>query len=134
MRTIDRYVFDGDDEFAAVTLVMDNMSLEETKLRIENLKTAYEHGWSWFAYHAGQRMVVFRFFFVLVGGLSVGFYQTLPKSPAIALGFSLLALVLTALFWRLDLRTQELIKIGEEFLEEIEAEFSKITEPALESA
>jgi hypothetical protein len=113
---------------------MDNMSLEETKLRIENLKTAYEHGWSWFAYHAGQRMVVFRFFFVLVGGLSVGFYQTLPKSPAIALGFSLLALVLTALFWRLDLRTQELIKIGEEFLEEIEAEFSKITEPALESA
>ena len=73
-----------------------------------------------------QRMTVFRFFFLLIGGLSVGFYQTLPKSPTIAFVFSVLAFLLSVLFWRLDLRTRELIRIGEDLLKESEAEFNKI--------
>jgi hypothetical protein len=107
---------------------MSDPSLEETKLRIENLKIIHEYGWNWFSHHATQRMTVFRFFFLLMGGLSVGFYQTLPKSPTIAFVFSVLAFLFSILFWRLDLRTRELIRIGEDLLKESETEFNKIAD------
>jgi hypothetical protein len=101
-------------------------SIEETKLKIENLKIIHDYGWNWFSHHAAQRMMVFRFFFLLIGGFSVGFYQTLPKSPTIAFVFSILAFLLSILFWRLDLRTRELIRIGEDLLKESERELNKI--------
>jgi hypothetical protein len=103
-------------------------SSEQTKLRIDNLKIIHDYAWNWFSYHAAQRMTVFRFFSLLIGGLSVGFYQTLPKSPAIAFAISVLALLFSVLFWRLDLRTRELIRIGEDLLKESETEFNKIVD------
>jgi len=103
-------------------------NIEETKLKIENLKIIHDYGWNWFSHHAAQRMTVFRFFFLLLGGFSVGFYQTLPKSPAIAFVFSVLAFLLSILFWRLDLRTRELIRIGEDLLMESETELIKLAD------
>jgi hypothetical protein len=102
--------------------------IEATESKIENLKIIHEYGWNWFSYHAAQRMMAFRFFFLLVGGLSVGFYQTLPKSPAIAFVFCVLAFLLSILFWRLDLRTRELIRIGEDLLKESESQLNKLGE------
>jgi hypothetical protein len=107
---------------------MPDPNLDEAQLRIENLKIIHDYGWNWFSYHAAQRMTVFRFFFLLIGGLSVGFYQTLPKSPTIAFVFSILAFLLSILFWRLDLRTRELIRIGEDLLKESEAQFNKLVD------
>jgi hypothetical protein len=79
----------------------------------------------WFSYHAAQRMTVFRFFFLVIGVLAVGYYQTIADEPILAAGFSALAAFLSILFWRLDLRTRELIKIGEGLLLEMEREFLK---------
>jgi hypothetical protein len=93
---------------------------------LETLKAIHEYPWNWFSYHAAQRMIVFRFFFLVFGVVSVGYYQTLEHRPFLAFVFSLIAMILKILFWRLDLRTQELIKIGEDLLLGSENEFTKM--------
>jgi hypothetical protein len=93
---------------------------------LDSLKAIHEYAWNWFSYHAAQRMTVFRFFFLVFGVVSVGYYQTLDDRPILAVAFSVIGIFLTFLFWRLDLRTQELIKIGEDLLLATETEFSKL--------
>jgi hypothetical protein len=101
---------------------------EERKLQTDSVKIIHDYGWNWFSHHAAQRMTVFRFFFLLLGGFSVGFYQTLPRSPAIACMFSILAFFLSILFWRLDLRTRELVRIGEDLLLKTESKLTTLGE------
>lgn len=91
------------------------------------LGAIHDYGWNWFSYHAQQRMTVFRFYFLLVGVLTVGYYQSLNgKLPALGFGFAVLGMVFSFLFWRLDQRTRELVRIGEDLLLETEKEFTKI--------
>lgn len=92
---------------------------------VEKLKLIHEYGWNWFSYHAAQRMTVFRFFFLVLGALSVGYYQTIASHPGLTFAFSILAVIFSLLFWRLDLRTRELIKIGENHLAMSGSEMSK---------
>ena len=91
----------------------------------EKLELVNDYAWNWFSYHAAQRMPVFRFFFLVIGVLAVGYYQSIADNPIVASGFSVLAAFLSLLFWRLDLRTRELIKIGEGLLLEMERTFPK---------
>jgi hypothetical protein len=79
---------------------------------VDKLKLIHEYAWNWFSYHAAQRMTVFRFFFLVLGALSVGYYQTITSHPGLAFALSIIAIIFSLLFWRLDLRTRELIKIG----------------------
>jgi uncharacterized membrane protein YraQ (UPF0718 family) len=95
--------------------------------KLDSLKILQDYAWNWFSYHAGQRMIVFRFFFVIVGVTAVGYYQNLSQSPQLAFAFSLLAVLLCILFWRLDLRSRELVEIGEHALLELEAELRALT-------
>lgn len=70
-------------------------------------------------------MIVFRFFFLVLGALSFGYYQTIVMRPTISLALAVLAILFSLLFWRLDLRTRELIKMGESQLEMSEVEMTK---------
>jgi hypothetical protein len=91
----------------------------------EKLNLISEYAWNWFSYHAAQRLTVFRFFFLTFGVVAVGYYQTITTQPSLALALSVLGFLLSILFWRLDLRTRELIKIGEELLLVVEKKVSK---------
>lgn len=88
------------------------------------LKLIQEYGWNWFALHAGQRMTSFRFFFVVIAVVAAGYYQTMADSPHLAMAFSILGVILTFFFWRLDYRIRELIDIGERLLLTVEARLS----------
>ncbi|MBX3521232.1 MAG: hypothetical protein KF835_14575 [Xanthobacteraceae bacterium] len=89
------------------------------KLQHEKLRVVNEYAWNWFSFHAAQRMKVFSFFFVVIGALTAAHYQTYAM-PLVAMTFSALGLIFSLLFWRLDLRSRELVKIGEELLLEME--------------
>jgi hypothetical protein len=94
--------------------------------KLDHLEIPQDYAWNWFSYHASQRMTVFRFFFLVMGVITVGYYQTIEEQPQIALVLSALAAFFSIAFWRLDARTTELIKIGEALLKEIEKKFDKL--------
>ena len=86
-----------------------------------DLKWARDHAWRWFEYHAGQRIIIFRFYLIFIALLVAG-YSTLTIngqhwSSIIAGVFLAFA---TFLFHRLDLRNSQLVKIAEYFLKEEE--------------
>jgi hypothetical protein len=95
------------------------------RINDERLEIAQDYAWNWFSYHAAQRMTVFRFFFLVMGVITVGYYQTFDDKPYIAMVLSVLAIFFCAAFYRLDQRTTELIKIGEALLKETESQFAK---------
>ncbi len=88
---------------------------------------AHDYAWNWFQYHAGQRMNVFRFYFIVIAILFVGmikFYDDNQYVPLIIL--SLMVVVVSFLFYRLDTRSADLIKISERFLKKSEDRMSKL--------
>jgi hypothetical protein len=94
----------------------------------EKLKLIRDHAWNWFAHHAEQRMAALRFFLLVIGIFAVGYYQTLNNGHyVIAAAFSILSCCFSILFWRLDIRTRELIKVGEDVLSETEIEMEKLS-------
>lgn len=95
--------------------------------RIETTKLLRDHAWDWFAYHADQRMTALRFFLLLQGVLAVGFYQTWNSNHyELSIVFAGLSGAFSVLFWRLDLRTRELIKVGEDLLSQAEQKISEV--------
>lgn len=83
----------------------------------EQWKLSHDYAWSWFEYHAGQRMNVFRFFFLFVGILAAGAATLYGRGDLLAAAFiSFLIAVFSYLFWRLDIRSADLIKIAERHL------------------
>lgn len=94
----------------------------------ENLKLIHDHAWNWFAHHAEQRMTALRFYLLIIGIFAVGYYQTLNNGHyLLAAGFSALSCCFSVLFWRLDTRTRELIKVGEDLLSQTETEMTKLS-------
>lgn len=92
------------------------------KLDFEHLKLSHDYAWNWFQYHAGQRMNVFRFFFIVVAILAAGYIKALEiKHPGLQVLIALTAMVLAFLFWRADIRSYDLVKIGEAHLKQTEA-------------
>jgi hypothetical protein len=94
----------------------------------DELKLVHDHAWNWFAHHAEQRMSAFRFFILIIGIFAVGYYQTLNNGHyMLAAAFSMLSCCFSILFWRLDIRTRELIKVGEDVLSQTEIEMEKLS-------
>lgn len=92
----------------------------------EKLKNAHEYAWQWFAYHATQRMNSFNFFFVLEAALTAAYLAAVSASYyLLAVAFAVMLFVTAMMFWRLDLRNLELIKIGEAYLKKSEAEMAE---------
>ena len=80
---------------------------------------ALDHAWRYFALHAQQRISVFNFFVVLSGilatGIGAGIQAGKSMAPVVAILGALLALF-SYVFYRLDGRGSELVKLGEEAL------------------
>lgn len=76
-----------------------------------------EHAWRHFAFHAQQRTTVFNFFTASAGLTLTGLFYVLatptaPKVFGIAAGVG--AAMLSLIFWKLDQRVTQLIKVGEQ--------------------
>ena len=95
-------------------------------------KAALSLAWDYFVYHAQQRQTVFNFFIILIGASLAAFAATIDKPAATRLHFvigSVLAIG-SFLFWRLDERSRNLIKLAEAALKEIELRLTTRTKLA----
>lgn len=81
-------------------------------------KEASEYAWKWFQYHATQRQTVFQFFLAIIGAVLAGYFALTHDGAISPLSrwFGVLVLILAFLFWRLDCRGRQLVKIGERYL------------------
>jgi hypothetical protein len=79
--------------------------------------TSLAYGFKWFEYHASQRITTFNFYLVVYSALA-GAYSFLLKEKIVAgsLLVSLLMLLMSVLFWQLDIRNRQLIDIGEKIV------------------
>lgn len=81
-------------------------------------KIAHDYAWAWFQYHSGQRMNVFRFYFIVIALLVAGaikLYALKLFWPSAIMFFAIS--VTSFLFSRLDTRGADLVKISESHLE-----------------
>ncbi|MDP2331829.1 MAG: hypothetical protein Q8M19_14155 [Reyranella sp.] len=88
--------------------------------RTDSQRAAATYAWEYFKYHAQQRQAVFRFFLVIAGALFAAYLLSFQSTaadlkdarPLIA---AMLA-VMSFLFWRLDVRSYQLVKLAEDYL------------------
>jgi Flp pilus assembly protein TadB len=79
------------------------------------------YAWNWFALHAGQRMQMVNFWLVSIAFLVAAFVQAyLNKLFVVALGVALTGFVASVAFMRLDVRTRQLVQVGEAALRHLE--------------
>lgn len=87
------------------------------------IKLRYDYAWSWFDFHAKQRVSMFNYFLIITGifanGL-IGVLKTDFRSIAVALG--ILGIITSFAFFCLDLRNKQLVEMGEDVLLKIEEE------------
>jgi hypothetical protein len=85
------------------------------------LRDVLEHSWKWFELHASQRMQLINYFLVAVAFLSAAYVAGLrDDAPEVSAVISMLGVILSACFQRIESRTRELIKLGETAVNEIE--------------
>lgn len=87
-----------------------------------NTKDGQEYAWNWFEYHAGQRLVTFRFFLIFLGVLVVGFSTSLKDGHApFASAIAYFGACISFAFLVLEIRNEQLVNIGRRALMAIEA-------------
>ena len=75
---------------------------------------ALAYGFKWFEYHANQRITTFNFYLVVYTGLVAGYGFLLKEKIVVGSVFiNLIMVLLSILFWQLDVRDRQLIEIGE---------------------
>jgi hypothetical protein len=100
--------------------------MSETDTQKSDLSDAQQYAWNSFEYHAKQRMDVFRFYLILVGLVFVGAFRTIEEEHSgIAILILFFLIFITFIFYRLDIRGKELVKISEEYLKYSESAMSK---------
>jgi hypothetical protein len=93
---------------------------EESKVLREQpqnhtLEKGLDHAWQWFTLHANQRMQGVNFFLVATAFLTTAYVAAL-RSPGVAAGVSALGAMFSLVFYRFEIRIQELVKAGERAL------------------
>ena len=82
---------------------------------------ARKYAWDWFAYHAKQRLDVFRFYLIVVALIFAGALRLLETGLYfLSITLSMFLIFCTFLFYRLDRRNSTLVKLGEKYLKEEE--------------
>jgi hypothetical protein len=83
---------------------------------------ALDHSWKWFELHASQRMQLINYFFIAVAFLSAAYATGLEADePLVSAGVAALGIVMSIGFQLIELRTRELIEVGERALASIES-------------
>lgn len=85
-------------------------------------KEVLSYCWDWFEYHAGQRVLSFRYFAILMGIFAVGFANGLDRNSYVFLFCVAIAAALASLaFLYLDIRNEQLVSHGKNALLSLEA-------------
>jgi ABC-type anion transport system duplicated permease subunit len=85
---------------------------------------AHSYVWSWFALHAGQRLQLVNFWLIAVAFLASSYVQARANHlTVVSLGVSVTGVIASLAFWRLDVRTQQLIRVAEDALEHLERSY-----------
>jgi hypothetical protein len=93
---------------------------------------ALDHAWNWFSLHAGQRMQSFNFFLAATAFLVAGYAAALEKQRPVSAAIALLGAWISFWFNRLERRTKQLVKAGEDALQPAEDRLADSTgNPAL---
>jgi hypothetical protein len=80
-------------------------------------ETTLEYGFRWFEFHAQQRITTFNFYLVIYAGLAGAIsFMLKEKFQLGSILISLIMIGVSILFWQLDVRNRQLIKIGESIL------------------
>lgn len=78
---------------------------------------ALEYGFKWFEFHAQQRITTFNFYLVIYSGLAAAVSFLLKERFLLgSVAISLAMIGTSVLFWQLDVRSRQLIEIGESIL------------------
>jgi hypothetical protein len=96
-----------------------------------------EHGFHWFEYHAHQRIVTFRLYLVIYSSLAAADSFLLKENiQSGTLLVPSIMIVLSVLFWQLDLRNRQLITIGETIISHAwsESRLDTRLDPVIQSA
>lgn len=88
------------------------------------LELGLTHAWSWFELHARQRLQAVNFFLIAVAFLISAYVASLRVSDAFALIAAIVGLGVSACFYVIEIRTRELVKIGESAMGELERRLS----------
>lgn len=80
-----------------------------------------DYAWKWFEYHAKQRVSMFNFFLVASGLFATAYVQALcAGEESLAIGISLLGVLIVVAFVGLDCRNAALAYLGEDVLRRLE--------------
>src|SRR5882724_9369201 len=90
------------------------------------LEKGMDHAWEWFTLHATQRMQAVNFFLVATAFLSTAFVAAL-RFPLVAAGVSALGALFSLVFYRFEIRIQELLKAGEKALYPAQQKLADLT-------
>lgn len=105
------------------------MAFEETSSFDEAEQAAMSHAWDYFEFHAHQRQTVFNFFLILVGASIAAYVTLLTKAEGSHHLFHAVLGAIVALssflFWRLDKRNSQLVKLAEGSLKLFEERLSE---------
>lgn len=86
-------------------------------------KDARNYAWEHFKLHAAQRFTTFNFFIVLAVLMTTGLGTALNKDfqyPELALYLSILLIVTSFVFWKLDQRARQLLEVSKDALKHFE--------------
>jgi len=90
------------------------------------LDKGLDHAWQWFNLHATQRMQAVNFFLVATAFLSTAYVAAL-RFPAVAIGVSALGILFSLVFYRFEIRIQELVKAGERAMSPAQQKLADLT-------
>jgi hypothetical protein len=96
------------------------MAAELPSKERDDLKSILEHVRSHFQYHAGQRLIAIRYFFLAYAAFVAAYVSAVGKPDVPLYALSGVALLLTLAFWGLDVRNVQMVEINEDGLKEIE--------------
>jgi len=84
-------------------------------------KDLLDYAWGWFEYHAGQRLVAFRFFLVFLGILVVGFSKGIEDDNLLfARIVAAFGAFVSLAFLVLEVRNEQLVEVGRKALRHLE--------------
>ncbi|NBD31451.1 MAG: hypothetical protein GVY17_00360 [Cyanobacteria bacterium] len=98
------------------------MSKEDQNLTSDEIpEKTIEYAWKWFEYHAGQRLIAFRFFLILLGAVLVSVRDSIEKEQFFFIGvIGGISFVISLAFLAIEVRNKQLVDLGREALKKIE--------------
>jgi hypothetical protein len=92
--------------------------------KIKGINDFRQYAWDYFHYHASQRLTTFNFYIIICTLGATGYVAAIKEERTEPFGIfmGLLLIVLSFIFWKLDLRNKQLIENAEDALKHLESE------------